>query len=313
MIMEKMKISSILLCLTLCAACSSDSDEPVVQQPTTMSYPLTIEVTENPLISEGEEGEANRAAITTTSTLNSFKLDYVYDTSSTGAISPDPSKDTEGKWTTTGSWPSTEETVNWYAYSDGTFNLNVGGDPYINFSVEELASKQKDLLVATASGTYSETEGKLTFTFDHACSALRFHVKKSTNLSSTLTVSSIVLKNVIKQGKYNYSGSGSWTFSTEPEDYANYTLFSGSKTLSSTTDYELLNGSEEDAYLFMIPQILTGGTGAGQTYIEVAWTCSDVGSGSGTAKIPLGMTLVKGTKYDVKINLGKNTLQTMSM
>lgn len=308
---REMKISGMLLCLALCAACSSDSDdmaqEPVVPQ---QSYPLTIEVTENPLIVDGEEGSgSNKAAITTTSTLESFNLNYWYGVSATGAISPAPSKDTEGKWTTTGSWPSEDPsvTVNWYASTNGTFNLN-GGNPYINFTVEELASNQKDLLVATASGTYSGTGGKLSFTFDHACSALRFYVKKATNLDGyTLTVTNIVLKHVVKQGSYYY-GTGEWT---RDEVRTDYTLFSGSKALTSTTEYQLLNGTESNAYLFVIPQTLTGGTGATETYIEVAWESNYGGTSSGTAKIPLTKTLEKGNQYNVKINIGTTTLTTL--
>lgn len=46
MMNRKMKTSGMLLCLALCAACSSDNDEPGVAQPPVASYPLTIEVTE---------------------------------------------------------------------------------------------------------------------------------------------------------------------------------------------------------------------------------------------------------------------------
>lgn len=309
--MNKTKLIFVLLTSLALGACSnSDDDELTSQQP--KSYPMTIEVTENPMVQDGEGGGTTRAAITTNSSLDKFYMSYVYGSEA----SSDPitaTKDSEGKWSG-GSWPydavSSNAEVTWYAYTGGTFNLN-GGTPYINFTVDENATTQKDLLVATASGTYSGTGGKLSFTFDHACSALRFYVKKSTNINDkTLTVSSIVLKNVIKDGKYYY-GTQSWTLGTTSTDY---TLLSSSQTLASDS-YVLLNGSEDDSYLFLIPQTLTAWNPSGalsNTYLEVTCTITDTSTStqvySGTAYIPFAATFEKGTKYDVKINIGKNSL-----
>ena len=126
----------------------------------------------------------------------------------------------------------------------------------------------------------------------------------------TLTVSSIVLKNVIKDGKYYY-GTQSWTLGTTSTDY---TLLSSSQTLASDS-YVLLNGSEDDSYLFLIPQTLTAWNPSGalsNTYLEVTCTITDTSTStqvySGTAYIPFAATFEKGTKYDVKINIGKNSL-----
>lgn len=308
--MNKSKLIFVLLTSLAFGACSND-DEQVTQQP--KSYPLTIEVTENPLIPDGEEGgTATRAAITTNSTLTGFKLDYWYSgTSNDGSTPITADKDGEGKWVnhagTSFGWPIIEETVYWYAYTDGTLNLN-SGTPYINFTVDENAATQKDLLVATASGTYSGTGGKLSFSFDHACSALRFYVKKATNLgSNALTVTNIRLCNAKRNGRY-YFGSGDWQ---SVQTDASYTLYSGAAKTINSGSYELLNGSEDNSYLFMIPQNLTGwnsSTNTNGTYIEVVWTCTSVGSGSGTAKIPLAINMVKGHQYDVKINLGSTSL-----
>ena len=307
--MNKTKLIFVLLTSLALGACSnSDDDELTSQQP--KSYPMTIEVTENPMVQDGEGGGTTRAAITTNSSLDKFYMSYVYGSEA----SSDPitaTKGSEGKWSSTGSWPDTSDEVTWYAYTDGTFNQTEDANklPYINFTVEEAAASQHDLLVATASGTYSGTGGKLSFTFDHACSALRFYVKKSTNINDkTLTVSSIVLKNVIKDGKYYY-GTQSWTLGTTSTDY---TLLSSSQTLASDS-YVLLNGSEDDSYLFLIPQTLTAwdhvtaiASATTQSYLEV--TCSINGGASQTAYVPFGTTLVGGKKYDVKINIGKNSL-----
>ena len=250
-------------------------------------------------------------------------MSYVYGSEA----SSDPitaTKGSEGKWSITGSWPDTSDEVTWYAYTDDTFNQTEDANklPYINFTVEEAAASQHDLLVATASGTYSGTGGKLSFTFDHACSALRFYVKKSPNLDSyTLSVSSIVLKNVKKHGKYYY-GTSSWN---DIDTYTNYTLYSGSAmTLGSdkTKDYVALNGNFGTAgepYLFIIPQTLTAWDTTGDlsnTYLELTCTITNTSTStqvySGTAYIPYAATFEKGTKYDVKINIGKNSLYSGS-
>ena len=309
--MNKTKLIFVLLTSLALGACSnSDDDELTSQQP--KFYPMTIEVTENPMVQDGEGGGTTRAAITTNSSLDKFYMSYVYGSEA----SSDPitaTKGSEGKWSSTGSWPGTSDEVTWYAYTDGTFNQTEDANklPYINFTVEEAAASQHDLLVATASGTYSGTGGKLSFTFDHACSALRFYVKKSTNINDkTLTVSSIVLKNVIKDGKYYY-GTESWTLGTTS---TGYTLLSSSQTLASDS-YVLLNGSEDDSYLFLIPQTLTAWNPSGalsNTYLEVTCTITNTSTStqvySGTAYIPFNATFKKGTKYDVKINIGKNSL-----
>ncbi len=309
--MNKTKLIFVLLTSLALGACSnSDDDELTSQQP--KFYPMTIEVTENPMVQDGEGGGTTRAAITTNSSLDKFYMSYVYGSEA----SSDPitaTKGSEGKWSSTGSWPETSDEVTWYAYTDGTFNQTEDANklPYINFTVEEAAASQHDLLVATASGTNSGTGGKLSFTFDHACSALRFYVKKSTNINDkTLTVSSIVLKNVIKDGKYYY-GTQSWTLGTTSTDY---TLLSSSQNLASDS-YVLLNGSEDDSYLFLIPQTLTAWNPSGalsNTYLEVTCTITNTSTStqvySGTAYIPFAATFEKGTKYDVKINIGKNSL-----
>ena len=321
MIWKKTKTSGMLLCLALCAACSSDNDDPVVVQPPVTSYPLTIEVSENPLIPDGQEARGEtRATITTTTTLTAFNLWYVYGGTWSGENPMTVTKNSKGEWTTSASWPSdaveTDVEVTWYASTAGTFKNEV--DPYIDFTVEADAADQKDLLVAKTSGKYSdyypngENVKSLSFTFDHACTALKFYVKKAKNLEDyTLKVSNIKLKNVVNSGKYNY-GSGEWTFDTNSD----FTLLSTETTLSSDS-YTLLNGDEENSYLFMIPQELTAWSpeqALSDCYLEIV--CEIIKDGntvySGTpyipAYIPFSAAFVKGYQHDVKINIGKNTL-----
>jgi hypothetical protein len=329
-----LKINSMLLCLALFAACSSDDDGQVAQdssqeqkQPQ-KTYPLSIEVAENPMVQEGEGGSSRRAAQTNTSSLSKFYLDYAYNSTGSDGTSPiTATKDAYTKKWSCGesSWPGIAYEngyeVTWYAYSNSTFHPN-SSNPYLSFTVEELASNHHDLLVATTKGTYTSSigDGKLSFTFDHACSALRFLVKKAKNLDDyTLNITpsssiSIKLFNVVNQGRYYYNNVAPTPKWELADSWASYTLSSGTfENLRSDAYTELAQG--DGPYLFMIPQTLTAWNHTGtpaNTYIEL--NCSITKSGdpgfsySGKAYIPFSATFAPGYQYDVKINIGKGSL-----
>ena len=290
----------------LLAACSSD-DENEAQQPQQKQYPLSIEVMETPYTAP-DASRTTRAEITTKSSLTEFTLNYQYEdvTSSEGI----GIKCSNGKGDG-GSWPSdaAEENylVNWYAHSNGTFRHDNG--IYIDFTVDETTFAQKDLLVAKTSDSYSNCQGKLAFTFDHACTALRFFVKKATNLKDyTLNVTNITLCNVKKHGKYVLSSEEWRSVDTD----ANFTLYKGSALTLNSTDYIALTDTK-GPWLFMIPQTLTPWDGIstlGNTYFQITCTITQNASEvySGTAYIPFGATLQKGYQHDVKLNIGKNSL-----
>lgn len=308
----KMKMCSMLLGLALFAACSSD-DDVVTPQP--KSYPLTIEVSENPLIPEGgaASAAATRAAITTLSTLDGFTMTYLYKDNDnelhTGSATAEKDKDDignyiDGKWTYKGTWPSAtidaqgnpenEQMVTWYASTitskaaDVTFQAN-SDDPYIRFIQEEQVNTQHDLLVAKTADVYHNNNGAghLYFAFDHACSALALKVKKAKNLENyTLKISNITLHNVVKEGKYYYetgTGTRPWELTSER---ANYTIYNGSElTLSSITDYTTISGDynkENEHYIFFIPQKLEAWDGTTafeeattKTYLSMTCTITD--------------------------------------
>ena len=296
--------------------------------------PLTISVTEKPFINPDASSagarvgdykspstfSVRRAAITTTSSLKAFNLNYTYMYSTNlfdGSMSA--TKSGEGKWSSTGYWPDPDATVNWYAHNADIdviankvpFYPN-GGTPYLSFTVKDEIANQKDLLVATTSGTWDSTGGKLSFTFDHACSALRFYMKKAKNMRDyTLTVTSVILKNVVKTGEYFFN-TASWVPGTTTD---NYSIFSGSATLG-TDDYTAMDTGEKP-YVIVIPQTLTAWSGSGSpanTYLELSCTISKEGyeGFTGTAYIPFGATLEKGYQHDVKVNIGKNSLYEAS-
>lgn len=305
----KCKLLILLLIATGLAACSNDDEVAPVQE-----RPITVTVSEKPFTaptSNAAPVRSTRAAITTTETFNAFSIDYVYGTAPSRGQRT--ATKTAGTWNVDGSWPfiDTDNKVNWYAHNDGTFNWDDDeGTQYIYFSVEENAAQQKDLLVSTLSASHDECGGHLNFTFDHACAAIRFYVKKANNLSDyTLKVSSVKLSGVVKAGNYYYNNTPSWTLGSQT---SSYTLYDGTSKTLSNSDYEALDATDAP-YLFLIPQTLTAwepSSAPANTYLELACTISKGGSSvfNGTAYIPFGATLDAGTQYDVKINIGKKTL-----
>lgn len=310
--MRLIKVFFYVMAAVSLSACSND-DNDIIDNGQEQPLPLTITVNENPLHAPDAPAQApaTRTAVTTTSSLNEFTLDYQYfrgDELMHGNISA--TKDGSGNWSA-GNWPDAggDTEVNWYAHTGGTIvNQTV---PYLNFTVEELSTQQKDLLVATAAGTKNATGGNLSFTFNHACTALRFYVKKATNLKDyTLTVTDIKICNIVRDGKYYFS-TAAWTPGTTR---SKYTLYTGSGMSLGTEDYILLNANEDD-FLFMIPQTLTPwdtstaiASAGTQSYIQLECTISGTTSFNGTAYIPFTATLAAGTQHDVKINIGKNSL-----
>ena len=310
--MKQLKLWMLILATTGASACSNDDEGNIVPR-NESSLPLTVTVTENPLLKPDAPAQARgtRTAVTTSSTLSSFTLDYQYTRG--GELQSghnDARKDGSGNWSA-GNWPDAGDNteVSWYAHTGGKIVNQTA--PYLNFTVEELSTHQKDLLVATAAGTKNATGGNLSFTFDHACTALQFYVKKATNLKDfTLTVTSIKICNIVKEGKYDLATS-TWTLGSTRTIY---TLYEGSGLTLGTTDYTLLNANA-DEYLFMIPQTLTPwdtstaiASAGTQSYIQLECSISGATSYSGTAYIPFSATLTAGMLNNVKINIGKNSL-----
>lgn len=312
----KSKLCILLLIATGLAACSND-DEVITAQ----ERPITVTVSEKPFTaptSNAAPVRSTRAAITTTETFSAFSIDYVYGTApSTGKRT---ATKTAGTWNC-GNWPDTDSKVNWYAHNsddDDTFQLD-DGKPYLSFTIEGNATWQKDLLVATLAKSYSECGGHLSFTFDHACTALRFYIKKATNMDDyRLTVTDVKICNIVSQGKY-YFATATWN---PDSTRSQYTLYSGTGTglELDSTDYTALDQTDAP-YLFLIPQTLTAwdattsiASVTAQSYLQIACTISKNGSNvfNDTAYIPFAATLAKGTQYDVKINIGKNSLYNSS-
>ena len=282
------------------ASCSSDDSMTPIDEVKTPQRPISVEVSETPFGNTTEARQLTRAAITDLTSFNSFKM-----------TANNPAKDNyevtkNGSWVVNNDWPTDVDdntSVTFYAYSNGDYNDN-SGTPYISFSMDENASAQHDLLVATNTVSYNDHQGKVPLTFDHACAAVAFNVQITntlkTNLGSKLTVNSIVLRNVSNTGNY-YFGSSTWgdvKASDDPKTPPHYTLTNGDITVDNTPQALSSN------YLFVIPQTraVNGTTG---TYLEINYTLS----GSKQATIPLAVDWVAGSKYTIDIKLGTTLIQ----
>lgn len=276
--MKKILFPALLVAAAF-TACSSD-DDPSTDSPRKM----TVVVSETPLIPEGDEARqmdvTRTAAATTTASLSAFSMNYTgskYDFTKTGS-----------EWKSDAGWPdvANDQKLDFFAYTAGTFNWNAV-DPYLNYTVEEDAFSQKDVLVATANTSYNDHHGIVPLTFSHACAAVKVNVFLSNTLKSKLggklMVNSIVMRQVKKTGAYHYN-SRSWT------------------DVNSLTFYTLTNGNFEVdtdqvplpcGYLFLIPQTLGEGAQFDVTY-----------NTDKHAYIPLsGTTWQAGYEYTMNIKL----------
>ena len=268
-------------------------------------HPLTITVSENPLIpSDGSRPQQGprRSPEVTTSTLDQFDISWMYEYDApTGKEYQYPKSIGEtyyytkpgqstGYYETNQAWPSNisgqngDVPLNVFGFNDGYFEKNVDhpGHPYLEVGTDESSDFQCDMIVAKNAKTWNESHGDVSLVFDHVCSAFLFYIMKSEGMADySINVSKVVLHNIKKQGRY-YLMSDEWSFSYEDEDelYTNYTLkeFEGSSYLSLSADKSLLNPNDKD-YLFLIPQSISSmqkGTPIAradnnkQSYIEIS-------------------------------------------
>lgn len=299
---KKLIFYTVALTAGLLTACSSDDEQK--QEPPVRH--ISVEVNQRPMTSDDPAGARStdtRSAITTTETLGNFTMKGVYD--GIGSPMNYSVEKSAGKWTVyPDTWPVDNNTkVQFYAYTytDGTFVPN-SGTPYIDFTVAEDASKQHDWLVATNSVAFNDHSGTVPLIFDHACAALAFNIFMSNTLSGkleqegkTLTVTSIVLKNVCNKGKYYFGTTFKESTWSDVSGSANYTLNSSSMVIT-TTPQELSSN-----HLFMIPQGMDG------TCLEISYTIS--GQEKPTVSIPLTVDWKKSTQHTINIKLGTTLIQ----
>lgn len=297
-----------LAALALMSCSSSGDDEQQGAPPAKL--PLIVVVNENPFVDENGNAQApmrqgTRGSAITTESLTDFKM-YSSDTyykleKKDGQWKSDPDR-----------WPSSvtnDQDITFYAYNvghDKDNNLNkfyprdeVSPEPYISFTVPENASTQTDLLVAKTTTSYNAHQGQVSLTFDHACAAVNFTVAISPKLyaklgNSNLTVKSIILENVIKEGDFFFSNG--WTLENATDKNTTfYTLTTAETTSVGTEEQPLLNGTN----LFLIPQTL--GSGAQFT---ITYTLAGDSESKTTSISLAGETWQAGYQYTMSIYLG---------
>ena len=282
---SKKQMILLLATATLFTACGGSDDEAVTPAPQPQ-HPrmLTVEVSERPLQTEGTPKAPRRAdAATTTETLNTFTM--CVDNKEWYATLTK----TDGKWTT--SWPGGDVSKKWnfYAYNVGSELVWNGGDPYVSFTMEEEVDNQKDFLVAkTAEAkSWSETGGKVSLTFDHACAAVQFFVYKEKEESASYVVKEIQLLNVKKEGDYHFNNN-TWS---DLKTTTDFTLTTGDITPSDTK--QLL----PKGWLYVIPQSKVG--------MQLQITYTKDGVAKEPKLIDLSGSWEAGNQYTVNIKIGK--------
>lgn len=325
------------------AACSSGSeDEPETTTPTNPAdRKIIIKVGENPFLDENGSARETRGAIITTQSLKDFKMHWNKDADVYSDYNV--RRGTDGKWIPTptnsdtevgGKWPVNDDTpISFYAHTNTTgsqgnavYNYN-GGKPYVSFKDEEASADQNDLLLSKmVNVSYNNTNGEkgvIWFTFDHACAAVEFNIQITNKLKTeknieSLTVNSVVLKNIAKTGDCYYSsGSGNhigeWKNVGEPwgnetSGYTNYTLTQsqGSTDDTSTQSQGFTVTTTAKALpcnsMFIIPQTL-----GDDSKLVINYTLNGT---SNNCEISLkGTKWAAGYRYTINIALGTSLIK----
>ena len=217
-----------------------------------------------------------RAAVTNIKNLGNFKVhSYITGTTFGGSTELGTAYmngvlfETEDNttWTTSDTktyyWPSeTTKSVQFFAYpstliSDFSIpDTGTAGYPSFNYTVDNEADEQGDLVVAYESNKTATSEGvnagKLTLNFKHILSRINFaYIPGNTNLTYTVTAVKIA---DIKGGtaKYTFSASnGAWDVTSGTSKEYTYTVTQSSNVVENKS-YYMLGG--EDASLMLFPQ-----------------------------------------------------------
>lgn len=264
-----------------------------------------------------------RAAVTNIKNLGNFKVhSYITGTTFDGSTELGTAymngvlfetKDNT-TWTTSDTktyyWPSDAKSVQFFAYpstliSDFSIpDTGTAGYPSFNYTVDNEADEQVDLVVAYESNKTATSEGvnagKLTLNFKHILSRINFaYIPGNTNLTYTVTAVKIA---DIKGGtaKYTFSASnGAWDVTSGTSKEYTYTVTQSSNVVENKS-YYMLGG--EDASLMLFPQDVA------KKVITVTYTSQDgdgvqVFSGDKTVILP------DNSKWEV----GKNILYILTL
>ncbi len=280
--MNKTFFKVLLVAATL-SACSQDDDNAPEE-----TRLMRVEIVETPMVSEQANASqrVSRGTVFTGSSLSDFSMNYQnskYDFTKKN-----------GTWSTNNTWPgvSNDTKINFYAYNGGTFEWN-SGTPYVSYTCESEAPYLKDLLVATNNVSFNDHKGIVPLTFNHACAAVNFYIKKKDGISNTFNVNSVILSGVKNQGHYNYSTSSTSAWSALSGS-ASYTLNDATMSNIPVTPAT----SFSCGTLFLIPQSKSG------LKVTIKYT---VDGGSEKEKtFTLSGDWAAGTSYSVTIQMGSS-------
>lgn len=265
-----------------------------------------------------------RAAVTNIKNLGNFKVhSYITGTTFDGSTELGTAymngvlfetKDNT-TWTTSDTktyyWPSdAKKSVQFFAYpstliSDFSIpDTGTAGYPSFNYTVDNEADEQGDLVVAYESNKTATSEGvnagKLTLNFKHILSRINFaYIPGNTNLTYTVTAVKIA---DIKGGtaKYTFSASnGAWDVTSGTSKEYTYTVTQSSNVVENKS-YYMLGG--EDASLMLFPQDVA------KKVITVTYTSQD-GDGVQVFSGDKTVTLPDNSEWEV----GKNILYILTL
>lgn len=306
--------------------------------------PLKLIVSENPLVMpDGAKVRQHRAPAVFTNSLDHFYINMMYydgdfwwntDRSETRQISSPG-----GFYENNGYWPPYAENddsvtvfgyYSYYKHDVDFFELN-DGKPYLKVITEESSDDQVDVIVAKNVDTWNNCQGLVYLNFDHVCSALQFSVIKTATLADYIVeVNEIVLHNIHESGKYALL-TNEW-YDVDVDGYNNFTNFTLKAHLNGVENAIIVDlkeetplGKNEDDYLFLIPQNITGmakGTAivdadnAQSAYLEIKCKIYDgnnifkVGAPNGSPNefgsvyLPFSASLTAGHIHPFTISIG---------
>ena len=228
-------------------------------------------------------------------------------------------------------WPD-GELLSFAAVSPANFGLTgvvpsygANGLTIENFTVNDNPAYQYDLLFSKRAVNQSaslmidgaEYYSGIPIVFQHALTSIHFSLKKESNVTETVTLTGITVKNVKNKGSFNekitnetvYASQPSWG---TPTGSANYTSFSGSvefplnpKYVSALAAEDGTDDGDVSHPLLLMPQNL-----ADETIVEITYY---VGSEEKTKTIqlnqyPSSMPISAweiGTRYTYRLYYGK--------
>lgn len=233
---------------------------------------LTFQVSEKPMTSDrGESSGKQRSPQIFTNTLDHFYINMMYEDDGflefTDRSSTHPTDN--GYYKNNGSWPmyasnNTDVTIFAYltSYKDALAPFlkpdASHSYPYLSVTVEESSDDQCDMLVAKNIDTWNNSQGVVTLEFNHICAALQFKVKKSEQLENyDVLVNEVKLHNVKNEGVYNLNDNR-WVSISGNSNFTLQCYLNGAHNAVTVSQNEQLLGKNENDYLFLLPQVITG-------------------------------------------------------